>query len=130
MKRRAKASTRAKRAPAPVEQWYGVKLVFEWRKQRRRFGYEERVVLVRAKSFEHAIDEAEHEAKEYVAGAGFELRYVSFADAYLISAQRVRHRTEVYSVLRRSRLSPTRFLNRFIDTGEERRRQASVTGSR
>ena len=103
------------------EPWYGAKCVFLHTAIESCPGqvYEERVVLIRAASFEEAIRKAVEEAEEY-AGDAEGCSYTGFVDVFHMYDERVDERTEVYSLMRRSELDVTRYLNHFYDTGSER----------
>ncbi len=90
--------------------WYAVRCVF----RHKEFGsYEERITLWRASSFDDAIARAEQEAAEYPAS------YVGLAQAYALDDDPAESGAEVFSLIRRSRLAPEAYLNRFFDTGAE-----------
>jgi hypothetical protein len=84
--------------------------------------YEERITLWRAPTFDDAIRMAEDEAQEYVRDIEYE--YVGLAQAYVLPDE-PGHGAEVYSLLRESRLPPSKYLNRFFDTGAERQGQVN-----
>jgi len=78
--------------------------------------YEERITLWQADSADHAIQLAEEYARLYE--TQIEVEYLGFAQAYWL-ADEVQHGSEVFSLIRRSELEPTEYLNRFFDTGRE-----------
>lgn len=93
--------------------WFGVRCVF-------RHGesiYEERIIIVIAADFDHAIAKAEDEAAEYVDGMNVE--YVGFAQAFMLS-DHPRDGAEVFSLMRDSDLEPDEYLDTFFSTGDER----------
>ncbi len=108
--------------------WYAVRCVFAT-DHNQSFGptdldqdestYEERITLWLAPSAETAIEHAEVEAHEYAEAVGS--RYVGLAQSYWL-ADRVGHGAEVFSLIRKSKLSPTDYLDRFFDTGDEYQR--------
>lgn len=83
--------------------------------------YEERVVLVKAESDNEAIEQAEKEAKEYAQGLEG-CSYLGFVNVFHIYDESIGEGTEVYSLMRHSKLSKKKYLNRFFDTGKERTR--------
>src|SRR6266853_2020682 len=102
-----------------AEPWYAAKCVFRHANVRAEAGtfvYEERVVVVRASSFDDAISKAEAEAKRY-SGNGIE--YLGFIDVYHLSVEQLGDRAEIYSLMRSSTLPPAEYLNAFHDTGAE-----------
>ncbi len=58
--------------------WFGVRCVF----RHAESTYEERIVIVVAADFDHAIAKAEEEAAEYVDGMNVE--YVGLAQAFML----------------------------------------------
>lgn len=104
------------------EPWYSVKSVFEHPRRARAEGatlYEERVVVLRARSLNDAIARGEEEALRYV-GDDETVRYTGFISAFHLSSPRLTDGTEVYSLMRESSLSPDSYLDRFHDDGAER----------
>ncbi|WP_035874792.1 hypothetical protein [Kitasatospora cheerisanensis] len=98
--------------------WYGVRCVFRWTAGAGR-SYEERVTLWQAPSAEDAIALAEAEAETYAAENGVE--YLGFAQSYRLASHGTPGAgTEVFSLLRDSRLEPDAYLDAYFDTGCER----------
>ncbi len=110
------------REPNP-EPWYAVRCVFRWKSPKtERPGclvYEERIVLVRAHSFEEAHERGEAEAREYAAGGDMEL--LDFSEVFHLFDRKITDRIEVFSLLRESPLPPDEYVKRFFATGEEQR---------
>lgn len=80
--------------------------------------YEERIVLFQARSFEEAMKLAEDEARAYASqSAGRE--YLEYVDIFHLFETEVGHGTEVFSLLRKSPLSPAEYVKSHFDTGEE-----------
>ncbi len=99
----------------PVRPWYAVRCVF------RRTGYnlyEERIILVKASSYEEALDKAEKEAEEY-AEALEDFMYTGYAEAFHLFDEKLKDGTEVYSTMRESELESTDYIKRFLRTGKE-----------
>jgi len=90
--------------------WYAVRCVF---RHRPVGGYQERITLWRAASFDDAIGQAEAEAAEYPA------EYIGLAQVYALSDDPAASGAEVFSLIRRSKLTPDAYLDRFFDTGAE-----------
>lgn len=104
--------------------WYSVRCIFRRRRQGSEDwigpgmnAYEERITVWRATSFADAIEQAEADAQEYGETVGFE--YVGLAQCYRM-AEELDSGAEVFSLIRESRLSPSRYIDRFFDTGRER----------
>lgn len=92
---------------------YTVRCIFRRRGHKQ---YEERITLWRAASFEGAIKRAELEAAAYGELCG--LDYLGLAQAFLVR-DRITNGSEVFSLIRRSSLTPRAYLRRFFDTGSE-----------
>ncbi len=106
------------------EPWYSARCLF-----RNGFAdpseskvYEERIVLIRAESFEDAIRQAEQEAREYVAESN-DIQYLGYVDVYHLFEEVVGDGTEIFSLLRTSKLGSGEYLSRHFDTGTERTRK-------
>ena len=82
--------------------------------------YEERITVWRAASAEEAIELAEQEAEKYVASWENPGKYIGYCMAYATYEPRFRKGMEVFSLIRESNLSPSKYLDRFYDTGKER----------
>lgn len=106
-----------------IREWYGARSVYELvgggSQENGARLFEERVVLVKAGSFDEAIIEAEKEALAYAnEGSGFV--YLGYVSVYKLTDEKVGNKTEVYSLMRESNLSPQKYLDGFFDTGHER----------
>jgi hypothetical protein len=119
-------------AALEAQPWYAVRCVFRTRRG-QLFGdrvsdgmsaYEERVTLWHCASFDEAISRAELEATEYAATA--ECDYVGLAQSYHLADTPGEDGAEVFSLIRESRLPPSRYLDRFFDTGREYTRPHTV----
>lgn len=84
----------------------------------RRHLYEERITVWRTNSFEQAIERAEREADKYARDT--ECKYLGFAQAYHLPAERLRSGSEVFSLMRESNLAQPKYLDKHFDTGAER----------
>lgn len=80
--------------------------------------FEERITVWLADSFDHAIAQAEEEAREYA--DAIEAEYLDFAQAFHLATAELSSGTEVFSLIRESKLSPDEYLTTFFDTGTER----------
>ncbi|WP_460458191.1 hypothetical protein [Angustibacter peucedani] len=83
--------------------------------------YEERITLWRASDADAAIELAEREAARYVEDLGGEV--LTFSQAYTLSSK-PGHGAEVFSLIRRSELTTSDYLDRHFDTGTERQVRA------
>lgn len=101
------------------EPWYGAKCVFLHMGLSDGPVYEERVVLVKAKDLDEAIERGEKEAEEY-AGNLDDCTYTGFINVFHIFGNKITEGTEVYSLMRSSDLETDEYLDHFYDTGEER----------
>ena len=103
-------------------EWYGVRCIFDHPELESEVEgghvYEERVVLVRAGSFEDAIQLAEREAEQYCRGIE-PCQYIESAQAYLLVDDPTEEGAEVFSLMRSSALAPDDYVDRFFDTGDE-----------
>ena len=103
------------------EPWYGAKCIFLHSDLQSENGrvYEERVVLIKAENLDEAIERAEKEAKEYAQNLEGCV-YLDFVNVFHIYDESIEDGTEIYSLMRDSKLSKNKYLNRFYDTGKER----------
>ena len=102
-------------AKNPTLEWYSVRSIV--RSQTVEDGsprtvFEERVVLVKAASFDEAIAKGEAEAKEYCAIC-HRSRVLDYLVAYYIGDEEELRRGEVWSSMRDSELSDGDFLTHF-----------------
>ena len=103
------------------KQWYSARTAYEVLVSPRIKGYhlyEDRIIVLQALSIDNAIEEAEKEAKIYAQKAG--CKYLDFVTVFHLFENDIKHKTEVYSLMRDSKLSDDRYLDRFFDTGKER----------
>lgn len=104
------------------ESWFAARCIFDHRSRSQlpmKHTYEERVVLVRAESFEEAIGQAEIEAKQYAKTT--EASYLGFVQAFHLH-EHPGENTEVFSLMRESNFEPNDYINAFFDTGNELQR--------
>jgi hypothetical protein len=103
------------------QEWFGVKCLVEHGGLSREPGgrvYEERVVIIRAKDFDEAIERAEVDAKRYAAqNRG---TYIGYCNAYRMEADSLADGTEVFSLTREVLLTPTEFVARYYDDGTDK----------
>lgn len=104
--------------------WFGAKCVFLHTEIESCTGqvYEERVILVRAGSFDDALSRAEALAEQYAKDVGG-CTYTGFVDVFHIYDEEIGDGAEVYSLMRTSDLGMDEYLDRFYDTGAERTRK-------
>lgn len=114
------------------QEWYAAKCIFQHDGLSSEEGqtvYEERVILLRADSFEEAIALGEAEAQDYAQKVG-DARYCDFITVFHLFPSSVGHGTEVYSLMRRSPLAPDDFINHYHDDGTERTNELEGTDDR
>ncbi len=106
------------------EPWYGAKCIFRHADLKSEDGhlYEERVVLLKAGSEDEAIERAEKEAQEYAQNLDG-CSYLAYVNVFHVYGASIRDGTEVYSLMRASKLSKKKYVDRFFDTGKERTRE-------
>ena len=80
--------------------------------------FEERIVLIRAKSFKDALIQAEKEAKQYCRQLK-NCTYLGHVDAFIIHDKPLKHGSEIYSLMRESGLTEAAYIRRFFETGKE-----------
>lgn len=105
------------------EPWYGVRCVFEVDDEDPASGdhwYEERVTLWRAASEDDAIRLAEAEGDEHAEDVG--KRRTGLVQSFHIFGPNVGSSTEVFSLIRGSRLSEADYLDAFFDMRTELQR--------
>lgn len=103
------------------KQWYSARTVYEVFVSSEKKGYhlyEDRIIVLQALSIDHAIEEAEKEAKIYAQKAG--CKYLDFVSVFHLFESDIKDKTEVYSLMRDSKLSGDKYLDKFFDTGKER----------
>jgi hypothetical protein len=103
--------------------WYGVKCLLEHAglsQDTAAHVYEERIVVLRAVSFEDALLRAERDATEYA--KPINARNLGYSNAYKLDADSIEDATEVFSVMRELPMSPTDFITRYYDDGARRSR--------
>lgn len=109
------------------EPWYSARCIFRHRLAvDRPSTYEERIILIRAESFEHATQRAEEYAHAY-ANSIEGVEYLKFVDVYHLFDDSVGDGSELFSSLRDSDLAPDSYLSRFFDTGSEYTRRIEST---
>jgi len=102
-------------------EWFSVRCIFRSLPRSdmtKRHLYEERITLWRVASFDEAIALAEREAEEYARDTDME--YLGLAHGYHTFEKRLTSGSEVYSLMRESNYAPSKYLDRFFDTGDER----------
>src|SRR5262245_40507098 len=102
------------------EPWYGAKCIFLHTNTESLPVklYEERIILIKATSFDDAILRAEQEARTYAQNSGG-CTYTGFFNIFHIFSEKIGDSTEVYSLMRSSDLGVEDYLDHFYDTGEE-----------
>jgi hypothetical protein len=114
-------------APAKTskDEWYAARCIFRHAEarplKRRKHVYEERIILVRARSENQAIRKAEREAKAYLKGDDATVR-LPFVEVFHLFVASIRDGSEVFSLMRSSSLNPPAYIARYFDDGSEHRR--------
>ena len=101
------------------EPWYSAKCIFlhkGFSGSQKKPCYEERITLIRARSFKEAIRKGETEAKRYARTNG-EVDYLGFITVFNLFDTKVGDGTEVFSIMRSIRLSKKAFIDRHYDDG-------------
>lgn len=100
--------------------WYGARTLYDSYpdKQSETKIYEERIVVLQATSFDEAIQRAEKEAKTYANEA--QMKYLGFVNVYQIADESIENGSEVYSLMRESKLTPSKYIDTFYETGSEK----------
>ena len=99
------------------EPWFSAKCVFLHKGIKRKMPcYEERITLVRARSFKEALRKGEAEAERY-AGSLEGTEYLGFISVYNLFDSRIADGTELYSVMQSIRLSKRDYLRRYTTGG-------------
>jgi hypothetical protein len=100
---------------------YSVRQIFRWRigrDQKKKYLYEERITLWRAKTIDRAVDLAEAEADRYAKASGF--KFSGYSQAFwLFEDLKPRQGMEIFSLLRESDLPLRMYLKTFYKTGHE-----------
>src|SRR5262245_33956163 len=100
--------------------WYAAKCIFLHAETKRgpRQMYEERIVLLKARSFDEAIDRAEKEAEEYCRDLDG-CTYAGYVDAFLLYDERIGDGTEIFSSMCSSDLKPKEYLNQYYPAEQD-----------
>ena len=94
------------------EVWYSAQCVFLHADKQHgpKQMYEERIVLLRAKSFEAAIEQAEQEARRYCRDLD-STSYLDYVNVFRLSDDDLGAGTEIFSTMQQSDLSPRQYLD-------------------
>ncbi|MCF7830821.1 DUF4288 domain-containing protein [Candidatus Gracilibacteria bacterium] len=106
------------------QEWYSVKCIFGiyGKKTDKIWGYEERIILVRAKSFKEAVELAEKEARKYCEDYESNdkyFEYENFISVFHLFDGKICNFAEIYSLIRSSDLERDEFLDKYYDDGSE-----------
>jgi hypothetical protein len=101
------------------KEWYAARTIYSHSGDSVDNLYEERIIVLKASSFDEAISEAEKEANEYADPESGTI-YLEFVNVFKLYEKDIEHRTEVYSLMRESNLKPKNYLDTFFDTGTEK----------
>ena len=103
------------------KEWYGARTIYQHytkKKIAKNKLYEERIVLIKANSFDDAITKAEKEAEKY-SKENSSSKFLGYVNVYKLVDGKLRNYTEVYSLMRDSTLSEEPYIDNFFDTGKE-----------
>jgi hypothetical protein len=89
--------------------------------RKKKYAYEERITIWKAKSEGAAIRKAEAEAKRYTQDSGG--RYLGFIQSYWLFEEVSLDGVEVFSLIRESDLPPKKYIDAHFDTGSEKQRK-------
>lgn len=99
--------------------WFGAKTVYindVFSAEQGVPCYEERIVVLRACSLDHAIESAEEEAEEYASWISGK-RYLGYVNVFHMFEESLESGAEVYSIMRSIDLSEDEYLERFYNDG-------------
>ncbi len=99
--------------------WYGAKCLFHHRdltKRNKKPTYEERITIVRARSYPEAVRKGEAEARNYARCLG-KVDYLGFISVFEMFAKAMKDGAEVYSIIRSINVPPETFITRYYDDG-------------
>ena len=103
--------------------WFAAKCIFRHKRLSKdnhdAFMYEERITIVDSESVEWAIIKAENEAKKY-AESEYDCEYINYIDCYQLSVLDITDKSEVYSLMRSSKLEPDDYISHYYQDGSER----------
>jgi len=74
--------------------------------------YEERIVLVKSNNLQNAIKKAEKEAKRYIKDLDG-CKYTGYWEAWHLYDNKIGYLTEIYSAMRRSNLTPKKYITKY-----------------
>lgn len=93
------------------EPWYAVKCIFQ---ANNKTSFEERILLVRAASFEDAELKARAEASDYLSNLPG-VKLIGCVDIFHIFGNDISDCTEVYSIFYDSSLAPKKYIDKFYN---------------
>jgi hypothetical protein len=97
--------------------WFAARTVYE-HDQPGDGLFEERIILVRAASFDEAMERAQAEAATYAEQVT--CAFTGYITVFEIAEEQLSDGMEVFSVMRDSDLSAEDYIDRFYTTGDER----------
>ncbi len=108
---------------AVKKEYYSARCIFQFthkNSDKYKYNYEERVVLLRANSFDKAIAQAVDEADLYAdSNEGLYSGLINVYRLYDPVRFKIQRIFEVYSSMRKSNLEMDEYLDRYFDTGDE-----------
>ncbi len=88
--------------------------------------YEERIILLRAESFDAAVIKAEREAARYSENSD-NCEYAGFTDVFKLYEEKLADKSEIFSTMRTSDLNAENYLERFYPGEAENCESAGQT---
>ena len=89
--------------------------------EKKKYIYEERITLWKAKDADSALKKSEKEAIRYAKESGN--KYLGFIQSYWLFDDIEVDGIEVFSLLRESDFSPKKYIDTHFNTGSEKQRQ-------
>ncbi len=106
------------------EPWYSVRCMFKHRRKKdmnKHFLYEERITLWKADSADDAIMRAEKEAAVYAEEN--DCTFIGLSQLYHLFCEKIETGSEVFSLMREHDDSPSKYIDRYFDTGFEKQQE-------
>lgn len=104
-----------------ASKWFGAKTIYQIISNTVRNSnnlFEERVIILKARSIDQAISKAEKEASLY-ASDGSGIRYLGYINVFKISDEEIQDKTEVFSLMREAGWNPRSTLIPILIPGQK-----------
>lgn len=111
---------------AKNEPWYTARCLFSHKDIPgcQKYVYEERILLIEAKSEKEAMQKAIHDAMKY-ASANQDVAFTGQVDIFHLYADKLEDGTEIYSVMNESPMERDAYIKRFYMRGKYVGREAN-----